>query len=68
MKKELIQYTALIAVFVVLFLAGYKKGAEDCEQEQIHIERQPDVSGNIQGDTICKPERKSFGYPNNPFR
>ena len=38
----------------------------DCPEN--NIIQQPDYHGNIQGDTLCMPERDSYGYPNNPFR
>lgn len=60
---ELSQIFGIIGLISCLLVWAYFKGQEDCECNNKRIERLPDTHGNIQGDTICKPERESYGFP-----
>lgn len=62
--ENLIIFTAVIGVAVCTFIIGFNMNEKDCDCKQIN---RTDWTGNIQGDTICKPEEKISGGNYNRF-
>ncbi|MHA1480753.1 MAG: hypothetical protein ACTSQZ_04975 [Candidatus Thorarchaeota archaeon] len=59
MKKT--EIAGFLIFFTCLIVWAYQEGKEDCICEQQKTIRQYDYTGNIQGDTICKPEERLSG-------
>lgn len=68
-REEILRGVILLSLVSLSYYFGYREDeSENICTDKRSIIRTPDYHGNIQGDTLCMPERDSYGYPNNPFR